>query len=142
MGDLKKQNVFQERQDKVEDNNISMKKSHFNIYITLAIIAVIGIFDYAASFKSNHSYESKYFEGYQMGMRFEQNESMGYSDGSDYVGDEPTANELLSLATDSYEYDIEHSMKEEDSPQGAGFQEGYISKYMSEFIKKYNRNRD
>lgn len=142
MGDFKKQNVFQERQDKVEDNIISMKKSHFNIYITLAIIAVISIFDYAATFKSNHSYESKYFEGYQMGVRFEQSESIGFSDGSDYVGNEPTANELLSLATDSYEYDIEHSMKEEDSPEAAGFQDGYLSKYMSEFIKTYNRKKD
>ena len=80
MGDIKKPNVFQERQTEAEDNTISMKKSHFHIYIYLAFIAVFSIFNYVTSYKSNHSYETKYFEGYQMGISNNTSQMVGVTD--------------------------------------------------------------
>lgn len=136
-------NKFQRWNQKRRERNeviIEIKTGHFNILFWFALIGLFSIIMYVATFEDKHSDETKYYEGYAAGAKAALWD--GWFDGEEYDGvAEPSYDELLDFALDSFFYEFDSWDAESEKPRDRGFIDGYIQMYMSDFIKGVN-NRE
>lgn len=118
---------------------VEINKKFYGFLCLCSIIGILFIGNYLSDRYLYADWTDKYFIGYEEGARIEHELKNGYYDGLDYEGDEPTANELLDLAIDSYMYETASTTTNAvGNKKVAGYRDGYMYMYMYNYIEGIN----
>lgn len=118
---------------------IEINKKVFSFLCLFSLIGFLFVGNYIIESYLNDDWTDEYFIGYEEGARIEHNLKNGYYDGLDYEGNEPTANELLDLATESYMYETASTTTNANgNKEVAGYRDGYMYMCMYNYIEGIN----
>lgn len=118
---------------------VEINKKVFGFLCVCSFVGILFVGEYILDKYLNDDWTDEYFIGYEKGARIEHQLKNGYYDGLDFDGAEPTANELLDLAIDSYMFETASTTTNAGgNMETAGYRDGILYMYMYNYIEGVN----